>query len=322
MSELSMWGEEVGTGEAEPAVRATFSAEKDPYENLSLPERYGSPSCTHCHGRGRLPVQTPEGYIGPPALRLCRCVLVKDIVANVERAMPGLSKAQRILRSPLLGRDTQDLRVIADVEWFKANMRHVALRKSPYWDFRIVTDAELLQAWLATAAAKGMEIFDPDARRDMETRSLRYMTLADLAGSATLLVIRLGVKTAPNKEMPNVLLETILSRQHDGLRTWLWEQPNNRLANGHRCWSEFVEEEVAAWDSVFGHDAELEALNTKIEKRVESVPKKKSKPTPQLVLDAVQPTITDDGVYDSSSALLRAMSEPETSRKFNKKGWR
>ena len=235
-----------------------FDKEFDPYENFSTPELYGDANCTTCHGRGRLDVPNPPGYKGPAGVRLCRCVLIKEVVANLERGRRGLSKARKVPKSPLMTRTRDNIRIAADVSWFEAHLRHVALRQSPRWDFRVVTDADLVQAWLATAAAKGMEIFDADVRRELEMRSLTYMTLSDIAKSATLLIIRLGIKSAPNKEMPNVLLETVLTRMHEGLATWIWEEPNNRLAQGHRCWSEQVEYEVGDWEQFVGTDADLE----------------------------------------------------------------
>lgn len=246
--------------ESIPLPAEHFDKEFDPYESYTTPELYGDLTCSICKGRGRLNVENPPGYKGPPSLRLCRCVIIKDVRANMERARTGLSKARRVPKSPLVSRIAQNIRIAADEAWFDAHLRHVALRQSPRWDFRIVTDADLVQAWLATAASKGMEIFDADVRRDIETRSLRYMTLTDVATSAALLIIRLGIKTAPNKEMPNVLLETILIRKNEGLPTWLWEpsSPHFRLAQGHICWSEFVEAEVGNWEQVGGTDADLE----------------------------------------------------------------
>ena len=275
--------------EAPKPAAEHFDQIPDPYDSYTAPELYGNPKCALCQGRGRLPGVNPPTYKGPPSLRLCKCVLLKDIVTNMERVRKGLSKARKVPRSPLSSRINQDLRVAADEAWFEAHLRHVALRQSPMWDFRIVTDADLVQAWLATAAAKGMEIFDADVRGAIEMRSLTYMTLTDIAKSASLLIIRLGVKAAPNKEMPNVLLEAILTRKNEGLPTWLWEpsSPHFRLAQGHICWSEFIEAEVGDWEQVTGTDADLEREITtkpvdvkKLKRVVETHPTPPAPPPP------------------------------------------
>lgn len=242
----------------DPTPSNDFTPGVDPWENYTAPEAYGDPRCPMCRGRGRLSVEHPPGYRGPPSLRLCQCVLVKEILANLDRGMAGLSKARKVPKSPLLAYVDKDLRISAPPEWFEPHMRHVALRQSPRWDFRVVSDADLVQAWLATAASKGMEIFDVDARRDMETASLRYMTLTDIAKAASLLVIRLGVKSAANREMPNVLLEVVRMRAHEDLPTWIWEQPNNPLAIGHLCWSEFVEMEVGGWERIVKVEGDID----------------------------------------------------------------
>lgn len=311
----------------------SFEKEFDPYEAYTTPELYGDPKCTSCHGRGRLPVPNPVGYKGPASLRLCRCVLIKEVLANLERARQGLSKARKVPRSPLLSRVHESIRVVADEAWFEAHLRHVALRQSSRWDFRIVTDADLVQAWLATAAAKGMEIFDADVRGALEMRSLTYMTLSDIAKSAELLIIRLGVKSAPNKEMPNVFLETLLTRRHEGLPTWIWEEPNNRLAQLHRCWSELVEAEVGGWEQICGTEADLEreiaAKPAERRPRPKPVviaplpPPETPPPSPfdEVVLETL---VEESSAYDALSALSNIGNAPETTKfkKFNKKAGR
>ena len=312
-----------------------FTKEYDPYENYTTPELYGDMKCPVCLGRGRVNVPNPPGYKGPGALRLCRCVLIKEVLNNIERARAGMSKAKRVPRSPLVSRIGQNIRVAADECWFDAHMRHVALRQPPRWDFRIVTDADLVQAWLATAAAKGMEIFDADVRGAMEMRSLTYMTLTDIAKSATLLVIRLGVKAAPNKEMPNVLLEVILTRKNEGLATWLWEpsSPHFRLAQGHICWSEFVEAEVGDWEQVVGTEADLEReVSTKPLERKKLVQERVrlAAPPPPPVAPPPPPDTPEEveeeeegessSGYDVSAAMGR-IGEPSDKPKYKKSGF-
>lgn len=320
------WPDVEEVGEPDPVQRDNFGSDPDPFENLTLPERYGDAGCPLCHGRGRISVTHPPTYRGPPAVRLCRCVLVRDILANVNRGMARLSSAQRIPSSPLLTRTRQNLWVTADEAWFTAHLRHVALRQHPHWDFRVLTDADLIQAWLATAAAKGMEIFDADARRDFDS-SIQYMTLSDLAKAATLLIIRLGVKSAPNKEMPNVLLEALRSRHHEGLPTWLWDQPGNRLDPQHRCWSELVVGDIADWERVGGTQVDLDreaALETLRATRATSSPTS-PKPKPPAKPPAKPPelsTALSESAYDPFNALSQMSASAPPPKKFKKKGIR
>lgn len=209
-------------------------------------ENYGDPNCSVCHGRGRLPA---EGN-GPPALTLCRCVLHQEILENVERGMRGLSKAAKVPASPLTKFVAANARVTASTPWFQAHLRHVAVRQSPRWGFRVCTDADLMQAWLATAALQGHEIRDPDAADGLGRRSLDFLTLVDIALPPTLLIIRLGVKSARNVAMPEVLLEAIRVRTHEGRPTWVWDQPDNPLMEGHLSWSPSVVEEISGWSHV------------------------------------------------------------------------
>lgn len=164
--------------------------------------------------------------------------------------MRGLSKAGKVPSSPLTKSVDSDARVTASTPWFQAHLRHVAVRQSPRWGFRVCTDADLMQAWLATAAAQGHEIRDPDASEGLSKRSLDYMTLVDIAIPPTLLVIRLGVKSARNVAMPEVLLEAIRVRTHEGRPTWVWDQPDNPLMEGHLSWSPTVMEEISGWRHV------------------------------------------------------------------------
>ena len=98
---------------------------------------------------------------------------------------------------------------------------------------------------LSNLARSDSEIIDPDFRRDV-----RVATLEDLAESPTLLVIRLGVKTARNSAMPEVLAETIELRQHLGKPTWLVVEPEKPLEEGHISWSRAVDDALDGWERI------------------------------------------------------------------------
>lgn len=157
--------------------------------------------------------------------------------------MAGLSKAPVIKESPLLGRDGESLWITAHKLTFLAHLRHVALRKPPSWQFRVVSDAQMMTAWLATASLKGAEIFDADA----VSVSLTHATLVDLVEPPELLVVYLGIKAARNEAMPEVLLETLTHRGFLGKPTWLWDQPSHPLSEGHLSYSSYIADYLSDW---------------------------------------------------------------------------
>ena len=65
-----------------------------------------------------------------------------------------------------------------------------------------------------------------------------------------LLIIRLGVKTARNSAMPEVLAETIELRQHLGKPTWVVEETGKPLEEGHISWSRAVEDALDGWEKI------------------------------------------------------------------------
>jgi hypothetical protein len=67
--------------------------------------------------------------------------------------------------------------------------------------------------------------------------STQYFTIEDLAEPPQLLIVKLGVKAAANREMANVLNEALLHRLLKGKPTWVIDQPSNPLRMNHICWS-------------------------------------------------------------------------------------
>jgi hypothetical protein len=208
----------------------------------------GNPDCPHCKGEGVILVKQDDTrpMRHPPAYRRCVCVLHLDILANVKRGMPGLATAPVVKESPLLGHEHYDLWITAKIDWFKAHLRHVAIRQPPTWYFKVVSDVDLMTAWLATAALKGVEIYDADA----VSVSFSHMTLVDLVVPPQLLVVRTGVKAARNSATPEVLLETLTIRESLDLPTWVWDQPHYPLDKGNITWSEEVGHWLGHWEHI------------------------------------------------------------------------
>lgn len=206
------------------------------------------PACPLCGGTGRVPV---EGTL-VPAVRLCQCALRTALVANADRGMKELSKAGKVSVSALQNHTETNLRVTASWDMFRAHLRHVVLRQSPSWGFQVVSDADLITAWLASVVIEGKDILDPDAA----PVSGQKATLVDLILPPTLLIIRLGVKVARNVAMSEVLLEALLHRQQEALPTWLWDQPDYQLTENHICYSSDLMKYLSDWPRLRESDLE------------------------------------------------------------------
>lgn len=207
----------------------------------------GDPNCAECGGSGVI-LQKLEV---PPVYESCTCVYYKLVLRNTEKGWPGLTRAHKLPKgttSPLETYWNRNLWVTASTPVFKAHLRWLAIRRPPTWFFRVKSDSDLATAWLASVALKGATILDPDAA----SVSLSHLTLVDLVEPPTLLVLHLGVKTASNKEMANVLLEALRHRAHIGKPTWVWDQWGEKsITNpGHRCYSPEVEEYLGYWKHV------------------------------------------------------------------------
>ena len=195
----------------------------------------GDKDCSSCGGRGV--VRVNEHGSLTPVVEPCECVIVKRVMTNVERGWKGLLNAPRIDESRLLeaAEDKDNLWVTANHMTLKAHLRHVALRMGPHWGFQVVTDADLMIAWLASAKMEGMKILDPEVAAHAAPVSSTKVSLPDLIKPPEVLVIVLGVKAARNSAMPEVLCEALNHRFHDQKPVWIIDQPQQRLATGHRA---------------------------------------------------------------------------------------
>lgn len=204
----------------------------------------GDPNCTICGGRGV--VNARKNNKGMTITKPCKCVVIRDLLLNIKKRWPALLKAKKVKQSPLKDKTHMDLHITAKDDVFKAQMRHVALRKGPDWNFCVATDKDLVNAWLAVAKAEGRQILD----RDVASSTIKYMTLEDLVDPPDLLVIILGVKSAQNRQMSAVLLEAIQSRSYQGKATWVVDTPTQPLAPGHMCYSRELEELMSSWKPI------------------------------------------------------------------------
>lgn len=204
-----------------------------------------NPNCPECKGFGMIPLR--EGDVDrPPAFTRCTCVIREDILANASQVMPGLLTALPVKRSPLVGKTVNNVWITAPERWFSSHLRHVAIRQSPVWVGRVVSDAELVTSWLATVALKGAEIFDADAFGV----STKFLTITDLVTPPDLVVVRMGIKVARNSACAEVLAEAVNLRKHEKKPTWIWDQPDNPLAPGHLFWSGEVSQVLSGFQTI------------------------------------------------------------------------
>ena len=197
-------------------------------------------NCQVCGGTGMVEVEGNDPH--PPAFRRCDCALRKDILQNVERGLTGLSSFSALPSSPLLGCEDRNLWVTGGDE-FLPHLRHLAVRKPVTWSFRVVSDAELVTAWLSTVALKGKDILDADAYMV----STKFLSIPDLVVPPDLVIVRMGIKVARNVASPEVLAEAISIRIHEMKPTWIWDEPERPLNSGHLFWSDTVGRLVKPW---------------------------------------------------------------------------
>lgn len=217
--------------------------------DLEFPDGDGKPDCPKCLGRGVVTVMIdmPGGIKWPGGTNPCDCVYERDLRANVKRIWPVLLNVQSVEKSPLLSRVGRSVWVTATNYEFRRHLRYVAFRQKPSWNARVFADSALVTAWLSTTK----EAFDPDVLLDRSrTPSNEFFTIVDLAVPYDLLIIYLGVKAAKNREMPNVLMETINERDIAGKPTWVVDSPNKPLGPGHICYNESVMELLDGFERV------------------------------------------------------------------------
>lgn len=202
------------------------------------------PGCDKCFGTGSVP--SGKAHLGIPTTKPCQCTVAGDIVRNLNRGWPGLANAPKVNTTPLIEYPKDNAYITASDEVFRGHLRHVAIRMGWQWGFKVVSDSDLMTAWLSPASLLGKEILDPEAA----SVSAEKATLVDLVHPPELLIIRLGVKAARNSAMSEVFLEALLHRVQESRPTWVVDQPLRRLDPGHMCFSDEVIRTLASWDRV------------------------------------------------------------------------
>lgn len=207
-------------------------------------------SCQSCGGSGY--IQQPNRKV--PAVVRCKCQTVQLLQTALDAGWHGLTQVTGLAEtSPLEALVDQDTWVTADLETMRQHVRRTAIRRWSHgfqagksWRFLVVTDSELMSSWLQNLVRDGETVWDPDVVGLHQS----FNALASIALPPDLLIVRMGVKAAPNRAMPDVLLEALLERQHMGKPTWIWDQLNNPLTDGHRCHSLSLMDHVKGYQRV------------------------------------------------------------------------
>jgi len=206
----------------------------------------GNPKCTECLGRGVVPI--PEEKRPPMAIgeitQPCGCVLHRDTLVNAERGWKGLTRAKPLKKpSPLRKFVDKNLWVTAPLSMFRVHLRYVAIRE-PHWGFSVVSDADLMDAWLS----RDLDVRDADVEQLRRSQvSGRFAGLGDITDPPELLILRLGVKAARNAAMPEVLLEALQRRLQIDKPTWIVDSPAAPLDEDHIAYDGRMGELLDDW---------------------------------------------------------------------------
>jgi hypothetical protein len=228
--------------------------------------------------------------------RDCECAMDGMRLENMDRVWPGLSAAPEIpalkAKPPLGGLTNRNLWITSRHKAFRAHLKAVAYSKPILWDCRVYSDKDLVETWLRTAKAQGHKIYDSEIAN--YEGSFVAMDIAELVEPPQLAIIILGVKEAPNKESPNVLLEAVRSRMHLNKPTWLVDQQDRKIdSDFHRCYSEQLETILSRWSHL-----EIEGIHTSL----------LSGPSPEIRRDHAVASVDIEDLLEEGS---EAESEPE-----------
>jgi len=172
---------------------------------------------------------------------------------NMEKVWKSLSKAKEIpgLRKnpPLRQLTNRSVWITAKLGTFRAHLKALAFTQPELWDARVISDLDIVETWLKTAKAQGHKIYDSETAN--HNSEFIAMDITELVSSIELVILKLGVKQAPNKETHSTLLEALSIRRHLGMPTWIVDTPDQRIDNmAHKAYSEVLEGILSHWPHI------------------------------------------------------------------------
>lgn len=219
---------------------------------------YADPDCPKCGGSGWIYAKRMITLPGEKGGRDCDCTLDHHRRANMEKIWPSLSTSKSIpgLRNkpPLAALTKKDLWITAREPVFRAHLQAVAYRRHHMWNAKVWTDKDIVKAWLNTAYAQGHKIYDTE----LDDVRVTAMYIDELVEPYDLVVLKLGDKSAANREAPFVLIEALKCRMHLGRPTWIVDQPDHPINRvEHRCYSEQLEGILNHWPHILVRGAQI-----------------------------------------------------------------
>lgn len=205
----------------------------------------GDPDCPECRGGGSTVVTysaeevRKKPYLIFDAVRDCRCVRERDVVAQLDRTWRGLSKAAPVARSPLASYLGKDLWVRCSGQHLRVHLARV-LRDHPgvLRNARVVTDADLLNAEFS---------WKRKAEDDDSSASIRPV---DLYGGRKIVVLILGIEEKRDHVTPGLVLTCLRDRGNSSLPTWIVDTTDQPIQPGHLSYSSGLERELSQMDKV------------------------------------------------------------------------
>ena len=179
-------------------------------------------TCSICNGaKFTRAVERSEWGVDNLYMKPCVCALIERFQARVGTE---IFQAQTLQTSPLREKMDKDLFIEANRLDMLPHLKHVLWYAGLDFFFRMVTDTEMLDAWLSKGKENSQEFHG-------------YSSLRDAVEDPALLIIFIGVMTYPNRALPGVFLEALKLRNHRGLPTWIVCGRDQTFAQGHLCWS-------------------------------------------------------------------------------------
>jgi hypothetical protein len=205
---------------------------------------------------------------------------------NMDRIWLSLSGAPEVpvlKKNPAFHKYTdRNLWITSKSKAFRAHLKATAYQKPVLWDCRVYSDKDLVETWLKTAKAQGHKIYDSEVAN--YEGGFIAMDIAELVEPPKLVILVLGVKEAPNKETPTVLLEAVRTRMHLGKATWIVDQPSRRIdSDFHRGYSDTLYDMLQGWSHF-----EISGVHVSLT----------SGPNPEIRRDHVVATDVDDLLDD------------------------